>query len=651
MNKFLSKLKNKIDSAKVVSFDIFDTLLIRPYVSPTDLFRHLELIEKVPFFSMARQEAERVAREKNKDLEDITLDHIYNEIDDIYKPLKIKELDLERSVLHSNPEMVEVFEYAKKCRKIIVIISDMYLPYSFIKDILQKNGYVDYDKLYISGEIGKTKHSGSLFEYVLSDLSVSSHDILHIGDNKRADYIRASQAGMRAVLYPKVVSQFLKEDYRGELFRKESGNNIGASILITMMAWRWQQSRLGLVSDDTYWSRLGYMYAGPVSYGYCRFVEKTAGCARINNLLFVARDGYVLQKIFNTFVRPIKSSYLYAPRFLNLICRLDYNKHDTTQARSIVDFFREKSREVRMATDGDDLVGHDLISKYKEEFYRASVKEFDKYKRYISKFVESDDVVGVVDTITSEFSSQRLVQGSLKADVYGIYWGIAKVKAAHVESIKYNSFVQNDSEHPNGRNVFTANWNFIEFLITSPEYPVKNIDENGTPIYDSNPSKYEIERAKLYPFISDAAILFSTDVRNIFDGRDIFLSNSILIKWVNIFIDNPNRLDIREMSKVFFGIDSGHKDYVPLFSQKIPLRDVVFCPIKSLKIVKRLKWRTIPQTIAICMFSPLKISIRGLKKIEIIIFPRLNRRYFTIELRPIRGIYYRFVVGNVKDSV
>ena len=35
-------IKNQIDSHLVISFDIFDTLLLRPYAKPTDLFLHLE---------------------------------------------------------------------------------------------------------------------------------------------------------------------------------------------------------------------------------------------------------------------------------------------------------------------------------------------------------------------------------------------------------------------------------------------------------------------------------------------------------------------------------------------------------------------------------------------------------------------------------
>ena len=54
---------------KVVSFDLFDTLLIRPFVRPTDLFRLMERINDVPGFADRRiQILVRITpKEKNLD--------------------------------------------------------------------------------------------------------------------------------------------------------------------------------------------------------------------------------------------------------------------------------------------------------------------------------------------------------------------------------------------------------------------------------------------------------------------------------------------------------------------------------------------------------------------------------------------------------
>ena len=136
---FNNDIKKAIDEHEVISFDIFDTLLIRPYVKPTDLFKHLELLNNAPGFAKARMKAEQSARRDAQDRkEDVTLDEIYQQIDSKYKPIKEKEMSLEYMVLRSRPEIKKIYDYARQRNKKIVIISDMYLSRKFLTDVLKK---------------------------------------------------------------------------------------------------------------------------------------------------------------------------------------------------------------------------------------------------------------------------------------------------------------------------------------------------------------------------------------------------------------------------------------------------------------------------------------------------------------------------------
>lgn len=42
MHKFLNEAKSEVLKYDVISFDIFDTLLLRPFIKPTDLFWYIE---------------------------------------------------------------------------------------------------------------------------------------------------------------------------------------------------------------------------------------------------------------------------------------------------------------------------------------------------------------------------------------------------------------------------------------------------------------------------------------------------------------------------------------------------------------------------------------------------------------------------------
>ena len=308
MNKKIQKLIKNVD---VVSFDIFDTLLFRPYVRPIDLFLHIERHYNAPFFMTCRVGAEQNARQKNSTKQDITFDEIYDEIDPCFQHLKQVELDWERMVLRPNPEMKAIWDFARENGKKIVVASDMYLPTEFIADVLNKNGFGGYDRLYVSGDINQTKARGTLFDTIIRDMGVAPKKILHIGDSKKSDYKRPREHGLRAYLYPHLVKTLLKNNVRMSKFYRKQDDNLGASILVAIMAMRDLAERMGMAIAKNYWEKLGYEYGGPVIYGYTRWIEQTAQNQGIDHLMFVARDGYTLQRVFNTFNDTIKNSYIY----------------------------------------------------------------------------------------------------------------------------------------------------------------------------------------------------------------------------------------------------------------------------------------------------------------------------------------------------
>lgn len=647
----LSRIKEEIKKSKIISFDIFDTLLLRPYVCPTDVFLHIEKIYKRPFFRVLRQEAEHNARRQAAGVEDISLDDIYEQIDEVFKPLQKTELEFEEMVLRANPELKQVYDYAKEQNKQIIIASDMYLPDDFLAKVLRKNGFDGFDRLYVSGNIGKTKGSGNLYRRILADFpEVSARDILHIGDNKKADCKVPQSLGIRTVYYQQLIKRYIGQHPRLKYFAGCCSKNLGASVLLAMQAYRWQQQRCGVLAVDDYWAWLGYNYGGPVAYSYSRFLEAEATRNKLSQLLFVARDGYVLQKVFNSFNNSFKNDYVYAPRFLNLICRLDYARKNRQQSMAIINFFAEKSPKIRLLAEKADLQTaegcHRFIQDNKVLFGSLAGKQFENYKNYLGRIVPHDRPVGVVDTRTGEFSSQKLIQNSLHNDTYGLYWSVINMKYQGL--FHHGCYIENSAEGDVKTDVFTANWNFIEFLITSPEYPIKNITERGEPVYESKPSPYEIKRVELYPTIAGAIVDFAEDVRERFDGHDIFLDAPTIVKWVNYFADYPEAEDIKQMADIKFGVDSSHSEYIPLFSDKISLWDMLRRPGKTAKILKKLVWRTPLQSLAICLLRPLAIRKRGLKKIKVVIFPRLRRQYFTAKLKLNENWHYEFLIGNIE---
>ena len=638
-----NKIKKYIDDVKVVSFDIFDTLLVRPYVKPIDVFEHMEKHFNAPFFASCRITAECVAREKNPDREDIMFDAIYDEIDDNFKYLKSHELEWEENVLQPHPYIQEIWQFAKQSGKKIVVASDMYLPTKFVAKVLKKNGFGDYDKLYVSGDLNVTKCHGTMFDAIVRDMGVKPGDILHIGDNEHSDYKIPRKKGMRAIKIPRLVDQFIDKNPRIQRFWSTQYEKLGASILVSMLAINRAKN-----ANNNYWHEIGYEYGGPVTYGYTRWIERVAMQERIQHLFFVARDGWTLQKVFNTFNSKMANSYVYAPRMLNLICRLDYDKYDIMQSKCIVDFFVNKNKKIAKLAESFELRTwqdyHKFIQNNKDMFSAAAQKEHESYKAYLcDQFAKKSEKIAIVDTITGRFSSQKIVQSALQKNVVAFYWGILKCPFTGVYDVK--EFIKNNQKF---EKVFTKNWNFMEFLMTSPEYPIKMV-EKGKPIYDPNPSIAEQTRHAVYPFVSDGAVAFANDVKKLFDGADIYLDASTLVTWINCLCDVPTSRDIKEFAVIKHAYDAKHSDYIPLFSTKVSLREALKRPRHTLRMIRSLVWRTKLQSLMLALYKPLSIKMHGVKMLRILFFPTLKWRYFNITLRFGKRWVYTVSVGKPKE--
>ena len=109
----------------------------------------------------------------------------------------------------------------------------MYLPFVFIEKLLRKNSYTEYSKLYVSSENRKTKHYGSIFNFVAKELNISPKQFLHIGDNYYSDYKQARKHKWNSIYIPSNV-KILKKNKRLRKFWKDDyidvmneGSNIG----------------------------------------------------------------------------------------------------------------------------------------------------------------------------------------------------------------------------------------------------------------------------------------------------------------------------------------------------------------------------------------------------------------------------------------
>lgn len=82
----------------------------------------------------------------------------------------------------------------------IIFLSDSYYPSNFLQNILLKKGIAKKDeKIFVSGEIGKTKCNGTLYKHVSNELKISFSEMFHMGDNFWSDYLVPRSLGINVI--------------------------------------------------------------------------------------------------------------------------------------------------------------------------------------------------------------------------------------------------------------------------------------------------------------------------------------------------------------------------------------------------------------------------------------------------------------------
>jgi predicted HAD superfamily hydrolase len=280
----LSRLAVAIEAADVVSFDVFDTLFVRLVADPEDVFDLIGDRFGIPEFRRLRQQAQQRAFQRMRETgaQEITLSGIYtcmSGLPDSVSALELEaaEYELELVLTVPNPHLLEIFRQAV-ARKPVVITSDMYLPKSFFEALFDRHG-LPHVPMFISADRNATKRdAGRLFDMVASDMAVSHPGLLHVGDNALSDVRRAAERGLASYHYQ-------------PLMKAESVGSLGASLAEGMACM--QAEALPSMSLR----KMGFRYGGPTAMGLLQWIGEQSKADDIDLLLFVSRDGYVLDRM------------------------------------------------------------------------------------------------------------------------------------------------------------------------------------------------------------------------------------------------------------------------------------------------------------------------------------------------------------------
>lgn len=343
-NSEVARLVKKIRQAETVTFDVFDTLLCRAVFKPEDVFYMMEKELKshtapllpphvVATFAQLRRGCEQqLRRQRDHHLSVTKSDALPEELNvrEVYDFMISKfggnaqnvdrlielEQELELSILRARPVGKHLFNEAIKAKKDVYIISDFIHDEDFVERALHQSGFTQYKKLFVSSKSGKKKHSGDLFEHVITDLGINPKGILHIGDNAVGDFQKAGEAGWDSVRISSSRERAL------EIFKNRT---FSPSIVDSSFYLR---TTLSLFAEEFYPTRtffreeevkaensngvitngveFGFLALGPVMYSFAEWIVEQALDKGLKSIVFFARDCYLPFKIAERIIKKRK---------------------------------------------------------------------------------------------------------------------------------------------------------------------------------------------------------------------------------------------------------------------------------------------------------------------------------------------------------
>lgn len=350
-NRFsIEAFVKKLRTFEIISFDVFDTLIVRTVNDPKDVFTLLAVEMGFNDFKNARIVSEKLARERHQasfGTREINIADIYDVLHERYgidKKWMYREIEIEKEVCVANPYFLEIYNQLVKLNKKIIVMTDMYLPKDVIIDILANCGFSCFAEVYVSNELKMCKGDGTLPKYV-NEHFIKGSRAIHIGDNYTPDIRQTRVNGFQTSYYPSVHEaskpyQDVIDTNLSSIFYRGCINNA---------------IHTGLWDKSIYYEH-GFKVGGILTYGFCQYLENLCDKKGVDLILFCARDCDIISKVYKKYFNKIESEYISISRFAIFMAAPERYLYDLLN-RSIRKKVKEASEydEIAVALRNVDL--------------------------------------------------------------------------------------------------------------------------------------------------------------------------------------------------------------------------------------------------------------------------------------------------------
>ncbi|MGW8195541.1 MAG: HAD-IA family hydrolase [Desulforhopalus sp.] len=331
----------KSRAKNVISFDLFDTLMVRrihdPDLVKLPVARYISALAKARGLEVSwenvqalrdsieqRQRAETGSRFDDHEacypcFMTELLEQVFQQSCEptLLDRVAGYELEMEKSMLVPRKLLVDWLAVLAASGKRVFIISDMYQPASFLRELVRHGGFHDsIEDVISSADTFLAKASGKAYAMIAEKYSIRPEEWLHVGDNAHSDGMRAAQAGIDAL-----VIDDPREAQRKSIVKRYYNYSDGRPF------WRGrllQQLMAPMEEENSPQPSLyceGYNFIGPLIGIFIQQLAQLCLQNNITKIFFLSREGWTFKRYWERTV-PIlypagglpPTEYLYVSR-------------------------------------------------------------------------------------------------------------------------------------------------------------------------------------------------------------------------------------------------------------------------------------------------------------------------------------------------
>lgn len=309
------RLRMGCADAAIVSFDLFDTLILRPFARPDAVFWMLEeRVERdfgIADFASRRRQAESMLRAMLGPGEDVCVETIYGALAKLLdlspeteKALCALEVETEQGLFAASPVVARALEALAQSGRRLLLVSDMYLGEAHLRPVLTRLGLDVFDRLYVSADTGYRKDRGDVWGYLLAQEGIEKSQLQHVGDNEHSDVQVLVDGGfphpvhvMRPAALLGVLpgGQALIGNYRA---RPSWRNELLLGLIANRVNHQLTTSAVPSHQPFADPKSFGYAIVGPIVFVFLAWLIGRLRDDGVTSARFLSREGWLLERAY-----------------------------------------------------------------------------------------------------------------------------------------------------------------------------------------------------------------------------------------------------------------------------------------------------------------------------------------------------------------